>query len=261
MKTGLYGFVLALLLGAFVLLSGCGGESQQQQASKRLAIGVEVGASTLQKNFNPFSPNKLEGTSYMYEPLYLINSLNGEETPWLATSYEWQDNQTLVMDIRSGAKWSDGEPFSAKDVAFTFNLLKKNSALDTNGLWNYLSSVEAGDKKVTFKYQEPAVPTFTQVAMTPIVPAHVWSGIENPVKSTNDNPVSTGPYTLDSFNKNQYTLKKNPDYWQADKVKVSRLDFPALSGNEDRATQAGAGRPSVGYAVYPGRGERVCQTR
>ena len=235
MKNGRYGFVLVFLIGIIVVLGGCGGQGQQQQqqASKSLSIGVEVGASTLQRNFNPFSPNKLEGTSYMYEPLYVINSLNGKETPWLATSYEWQDNQTLVMDVRSEAKWSDGESFSAEDVAFTFNLLKENSELDTNGLWNYLSSVEAQDEKVTFKYKEAAVPTFTQVATTPIVPEHVWSDIESPVESTNDDPVVTGPYTVASFNKNQYTLEKNSDYWQADKVNVSRLNFPALSGNEN----------------------------
>ena len=52
-------------------------------------------------------------------------------TPFLATGYKFTDPTTLVYTIRQGVKWSDGKPFTPTDVVFTFNLLKKYPALDT----------------------------------------------------------------------------------------------------------------------------------
>ncbi len=51
---------------------------------------------------------------------------NEAETPMLASSYTWSaDKKSIVFTIRDGVKWSDGQPFTAADVAFTFNLMKK----------------------------------------------------------------------------------------------------------------------------------------
>src|ERR1700690_313711 len=73
----------------------------------------------------------------IYETLDFVNALqNSKVTPWLATAYAWSNsNKTLTFTIRSGVKWSDGTPFSAADVAYTFNLLKKYPALDLNAVW------------------------------------------------------------------------------------------------------------------------------
>jgi peptide/nickel transport system substrate-binding protein len=52
---------------------------------------------------------------------------NGATTPWLATAWAWSNSdKTLTFTIRNGVKWSDGVAFSAKDVVYSFNLLKKN---------------------------------------------------------------------------------------------------------------------------------------
>ena len=64
------------------------------------------------------------------------NNLTCEETPWLATKATWEGANKLTLDIRDGVKWSDGKPFTAKDVAFTFNLGKQYPAIDKAGVWN-----------------------------------------------------------------------------------------------------------------------------
>ena len=55
--------------------------------------------------------------------------------PWLATSYAWSNGgKTLTFDLRQGVKWSDGTPFTSADVAYTFNLIKSNAALNESAL-------------------------------------------------------------------------------------------------------------------------------
>ena len=103
---------------------------------------------TIPDNFNPYAPSgsNAPGTkSCLYQSLYYINAATGAQTPLLATGYSWSaNNLVLTVTTRSGVTWSDGKPFSAADVAFTFNYLKANPALDVNGIWTSpLTSVVA----------------------------------------------------------------------------------------------------------------------
>ncbi len=210
--------------------------------SSSLVIGVDNGSPTFTDNFNPFGPGNRIGTSYIYEPLFYINSINGQVVPWLATAYQWEGNQKLVLTIRNGVKWNDGQPFSAADVVFTFDYLKQNPALDWQGLWQVLQSVTANGNQVTFSFKKPDVPIFYEIASTIIVPKHIWSTITNPAQGMNENPVGTGPYEVGSFTPYQYTLKKNPSYWQANKVAVDKIVFPVLGNNQTAALKLSSGQ-------------------
>ena len=65
------------------------------------------------RNFNPLSPAgsaRWPTSSGIYEPLFIYNSIKAEYVPWLATEYEWNNNNTVLkMSIRDGIRWSDGE--------------------------------------------------------------------------------------------------------------------------------------------------------
>src|SRR5207302_6782847 len=104
-------------------------------------------------SFNPFnsSVNYL-ATGDIYEPLVFVNTLqNSKTSPWLATQWAWSNNNTtLTFTIRNGVSWNDGKPMTAADVAFTFNYLKKNPAIDLNSLWSVLTSVEQQGNQVVF---------------------------------------------------------------------------------------------------------------
>lgn len=225
-------FSLAASVSGFGALSAHAQNAAGAMGTTPLVLGVEDGSPGFTENFNPFSPNQLNAVMYMFEPLVIINPLNGAQTPWLATSYRWVNNKTLVFTIRSGVKWSDGSPFSAADVAFTFNLMHKYSALDTNSLWTSLSSVTAAGDHVTFRFKTPNVPDFSFIASTPIVPMKQWSKVKNPVTFTNDDPIGTGPYTLDFFHSSEIMLNRNPKYWQQSLIKVPQLEYLALQGNQ-----------------------------
>lgn len=228
----------AALAAAFALLftAGCssagGGDSD---STISLAVGIgDDGPPTMVKNFNPFGTDNRHGTFYMYEPLLVVNTIDNEESMFLAESYEVADDaKSVTFKLRQGVKWSDGEKFTAEDVVFTLKMLKKNPALDRAGIWSSIKSVTAEGMSVTVTFKGPNAPAVTSVGQTLIVPEHVWGKVDDPVTYKNTDPVSTGPYTLGEFSPNQYTMVKNPDYWQADKVVADELVFPSTVSELD----------------------------
>lgn len=181
-------------------------------------------------NYNPYSPKPLT-SSWLYEPLMIQNGMTCEITPWLATEYKWNADYTqLVFTIRDGVKWSDGQPFTAKDAAFTFNLAKQYPGLDKAGIWNETygapaKSVTASGNTVTLDFTGNAAAKFGAIvsAQTKILPEHVYSKVGDPTKYVDKEPVGTGPFKVGSYNGRQLELLRRDDYWQADKVKVQKL--------------------------------------
>jgi peptide/nickel transport system substrate-binding protein len=225
--------VTCLALG----LTACAGTSSNKGSSSKggssvLTIQGDAGDPTLTENFNPFSSTELSGTRLIYEPLEIPSSVDGSFTPFLATGFKFSNPTTVNFTLRSGVKWSDGKPFSASDVLFTFNLLKKNAALDTTGVWSQVKSVSSSGNTFTVTFKQPNVPFAATVAQVPIVPEHLWSSVTNPSKYTNTKPVGTGPFMLDTFAPTQYTLKKNTSYWQASKIAPTEVKLPAQSSNQ-----------------------------
>lgn len=227
---------LATMLGSVA----CQGEATSGTSSgsangmiAQLNLGDFGGGNAPQANYNPYSPTALT-TGFIFEPLFVMNTYNCEPTPWLGTTYNWESPTKLVVETRDGVKWTDGKPFSANDVAFTFNMMKAEPALDINGLWSVLSSVTAeSDNQVVFEFAQPSVPTFTQIATTVIVPEHIWSEQSDPTKFTNPEAIGTGPFEVTSMNGQQLVMDRNPEYWQADKVQVQRLMYKKATGGAE----------------------------
>ncbi|MHB1172805.1 MAG: ABC transporter substrate-binding protein [Lacisediminihabitans sp.] len=207
--------------------------SSSGSASGSMLVAADNGSPTFVRNFNPFSPSRRTATSYMYEPLEVINTLDGKEVPFLATGYTLPDAKTVVYTIRKGVKWSDGTDFTPADVAFTFNLIKKTPALDIQGEWQHIDSVEVKGDTVVFHLKTEDVPAAYIIDQQVIVPEHIWKGVKDPLTWANENPVATGPYVVDTFGPNQYTMKKSTSYWQADKVAVGKLILPAANTQLD----------------------------
>jgi peptide/nickel transport system substrate-binding protein len=214
--------------------SSCSGGSQTSASGASiLTISGDAGNPTLVENFNPLTPGSaLGGRNLIYEPMEIVSATDGTYTPFLATGYKFTDPKTLVFTIRQGVKWSDGKPFTASDVVFTLNLLKKFPALDSNGVWQHVSAISATGNEVTITFNAPNVPFAATIAQVPIVPQHVWSSVADPTKFANTKPIGTGPYTLGTFAPTQYALTKNPTYWQAGKIVPQQVLFPAQASNQ-----------------------------
>ncbi|BBJ28693.1 ABC transporter substrate-binding protein [Athalassotoga saccharophila] len=185
-------------------------------------------------NFNPFVPTNLP-THAIYEPLFYVNMLNGDTTNLLGTSYKFEDNNLkLVITTRNDVKWSDGTPFTAQDVAFTFNYIKEYPAIDGYGIWSKISDVQsvvASGDTVIFTFSKPNVALFPFIASQPIVPAHIWANIKDPSTYTNPNPIGTGPFMLKSFSPDKVVLVKNPNYWMKGRPYIDQVDVSYVVSN------------------------------
>src|SRR5215471_5043974 len=130
--------VIGVLIAASVLAAACGSSSSSSThtgtsaTSGTVVISNENGALWT-CGFNPYNgSDTLLSEGFVYEPLVFVNPLqDGKTTPMLATAWSWgAGNKSLTFTIRKGVKFSDGTPLTPADVVFTFNLLKKYTALD-----------------------------------------------------------------------------------------------------------------------------------
>jgi peptide/nickel transport system substrate-binding protein len=190
--------------------------------------------TTITQAFNPFVPTQaaygMGATGLIYEPLIQFDLASPTISyPWLATSYAWSNAyKTITFTIRQGVKWNNGTPLTPADVAFTFDMVKANTAINSGGL--NISSVTTSGNTVALTFPTPQYGNLNEIAGQAIVPKSIWSGI-NPSTFTDPNPVGTGPYMLSSWTPQGYTLKKNPNYWQASAVKVPTVYFPVYVSN------------------------------
>jgi peptide/nickel transport system substrate-binding protein len=232
---------LAVMIAASVgLTTACSAGSADSEGVTKdglvpfLNLGGYAPGTSPQRNFNPFAANKAV-VGYTFETLYQVDQNGCTEHPWLATEYKWDGTQKLTFTLRDGVKWNDGKPFTADDVVFTYEMIKKNPALDLRGIGPVLDTVTGQGNQVVMTFKSPAVLLFSKIAMLEIVPKHVWEKEKDPVTFTNSDAVGTGPYTVKTFNNRQMVLERNPDYWQADKVKVKELRFSkAAQGQTDQ---------------------------
>ncbi|MBN9333449.1 ABC transporter substrate-binding protein [Devosia sp.] len=193
--------------------------------------------TTFVRNFNPFGQTSARYTTldFIYEPLVVFNRLKGNEPNYrLAESYELADDlKSITFVLRDGVKWSDGKPLTADDVVFTYDYIKKFPALDFISVSAQLASVEkVDDRTVKFNLNTPNSLIANTIVGMPIVPQHVWADIADPVTFANENPVGSGPMTeITRFTPQVYEQCRNPNYWDANTLKVDCLRMPQLADN------------------------------
>jgi peptide/nickel transport system substrate-binding protein len=175
----------------------------------------------------------------IYEPMLIYNTMTSEIVPWLATAWEFSDdNTTINFTLRDGVNWSDGEPFTSKDVKFTFDLLMEHEGLagteGVRGVLPFVESVEAPDEKtVAVTFKQVYTPGLYDIGEQVIVPEHIWKDVDDPVTFTNETPVGTGPFTeIGAFQPQYYEILKNPNYWQEGKPYIDGFRAPLYPNND-----------------------------
>jgi peptide/nickel transport system substrate-binding protein len=191
--------------------------------------------------FNPYNPNPTRWTRMtMFEPLIVFNPVNGEPHYVLATDYAYSDDlMAVTFTLREGVLWSDGEPFSADDVIFTWNLIAENPSFDWHGLLGFVEGVEKVDENtVQFNLQRVYTQAHIILARFWPLPEHQWADVEDPVTFTNAEPVATGPLTdVVAVNEQVLEICRNENYWGVDEAGnqlpyVDCMRQPVYLGND-----------------------------
>jgi len=241
--------VLVGLACAFVATGsrGWGQEATADARSSVLVANPGPRGGVWKRAFNPFrndTDTRWPATAGVYEPLLVYSRATRSYVPWLATGYEWgAGNLTVRFAIRPGVLWSDGQPFSGKDVAFTFQLMKRFSALDRADVWGFLADVKSADgSSVVFTFKRAYTPGLLAIGTQPIVSEHKWKDVGQPVAFDDPSPVGTGPFTeVRRFEPDVYELGLNPKYWQKDKLGIATLRVPLYHTNVEMLAALEAG--------------------
>src|SRR5437764_1118015 len=142
---------MSFLTVLIVVLAACGGSNsttthtRPAHPNSLTLLANEQDAYT--QNYDPYSPGVISGTQgLIYETLLYVNRLDGSVKPWLASSYDLaSDAQSITFHVRQGVTWSDGQPLTSDDVAFTLNLILKNPSIDLTGIGAAVKDVSAPD--------------------------------------------------------------------------------------------------------------------
>lgn len=182
---------------------------------------LTIATTTDVVNLNPLLGNSRTDswvTDLMYPRLLTINE-DGSKEPYLATDWGYsEDGMTAFYEIRDDFVWSDGEPLTAEDVAYTINVVKEQNP-SGNVVYGFMSNVveatAVSDTRVEIELSQPDSVVAPEVGFWQvIVPEHQF-GEHDPVEEfTNDSDwVSAGPFKLNEINRGQsYVLERVEDY-------------------------------------------------
>ena len=231
---------IALVVGMAAL---CSKEALAQPAparpSRPLTLSVGPRDGVWERVFNPLlyeADTRWPTAAGIYEPLLVYNRATALHMPWLGTRYVWsENNKRLRFTLRPAVLWSDGTPFTSRDVVFTFELLRRFPALDRSKMWGFLSEVAAVDSTtVDFVFKRPFTPGLASIGQLPIVPEHKWKAVANPATFADPRPVGTGPFTeVLRFEPMVYELGRNPHYWQPGRPKVNSVRVAMYHSNQE----------------------------
>jgi peptide/nickel transport system substrate-binding protein len=215
-------------------LVACGGGGKSNP--KILKVGWNAEPDSLNP-ITSFSTQGLEVYQLIYDKL-LGYDRDLKVRPELAESYSYSaDGKTLSFVLRGNAKWQDGQPVTADDVVFTYQLIKDKQLGEYAQWLNHMTEIKAEGKKIVMSFDLPQA--FDPALAIPILPKHIWGSMsaEDIEKFPNEKPVGSGPYRFVEWkNGSSLTIERSPDYWGA-APKAEKIVF-ALYGNEDVLAQA-----------------------
>ncbi|MFG2146811.1 ABC transporter substrate-binding protein [Streptomyces sp. NPDC048696] len=230
---------LATVLAVAVAACSNPGGGRSSGAKDSAVVGIAYEPETL----SPLLGYGKDGNSKIFDGL-LTQDAEMRLKPALAVALPEvsADRLTYTYKLRKGVKFSDGQPFTAKDVVFTYTtILDPKTNNPSKGELDAVKEVRAsGDDTVVFTLKYPYAP-FAQRTVLPIVPEHVAGRQDVNSGAFSTAPVGTGPYTLVKWSRNEkITFRANPSYWGG-APKVKKFTMAIVKDDDVRATRLRSG--------------------
>jgi peptide/nickel transport system substrate-binding protein len=207
--------------------------------------GLTIHESSTVSNVWPMSP--------CYSNLVYFDPAKPLDTPdtvipELAERWSWQDNfRNLVFFLRKNVKWHDGQPFTSKDVKYTFDMVREakdavgKARLSPRKDWYAnVEAIEAPEPyTVVFRLKRPQPSLLMMLASgySPVYPAHV------PIAELRQRCVGTGPFKLKEYARGQtIELVRNPDYFIPGRPYLDGIRYTIITERGTRLAALQAGR-------------------
>lgn len=233
-------------------LSGCGGGAKDSESTV-LRIGVSATIDSL----NPFvSSSDYSSVAYEYVYPHLTEYDTTDMSLQPSFAEKWvtsPDGLKWTFETVKDAKWSDGEALTAKDVAFTLNVIRQFGDGVAGKLAGFMqgvtSAVADDDDHLTVTYSAPVSNVLAQMTQLPILPEHVWSQYAKGDGKTltsfqNEAPmVSGGPFMLKEYKKDQLALfERNPQWWGKTKPRIAGFGLQIFANSDAMVTALRTGQ-------------------
>jgi len=202
-----------------------------------VTVGWSAGSPTLSApnngNWYSLGAELRNGIMFVNEPLFTYNHFTSEHIPWIAESYDYNDDYTsITVTLRDGVTWSDGEAFDAEDVAYTLNMLLENGQNQKDlrkaiEVANQITGATVIDPlNVRIDLVKPD-PRYVYRQLTNYfghgliwLPEHIWADVEDKANFTfldieKGWPVGTGAWTVVRTSPNEIILDRRDDWWGA----------------------------------------------
>ena len=226
--------VLYVLLLAALVVSACTGGGQ--------TAVVRVGWAGSPDTLNPGMAILTEAYTIfelVYDSMYELN-LDGSFTLTLAESVSTSDDGLVwTYKIRDGLTWHDGQPLTAEDISFSYNLYKDTPEYPyMNGYYTtYFESITTTDNNEVVLTLTEAIPNIeSQLVFLYILPKHVWEN-EDKLEYENTEMIGSGPFKMAEYVQNEFVrLTANKEHFMTP-PKVDEVVFQTFE-NQDALVQA-----------------------
>ncbi|MER6913467.1 ABC transporter substrate-binding protein [Streptomyces sp. NPDC000594] len=210
---------------------------------KNAATSAVVGIAYEPETLSPLLGYGKDGNSKIFDGLLALDA-EMRLTPALAAELPkvTDGGLTYTYKLRQGVKFSDGKPFSAKDVVFTYRtVLDKDTNNPSRTELDAIKEVRAvGDDTVVFTLKYPYAP-FDRRTVLPIVPEHIAGKQDVNTGPFTTKPIGTGPYLLTGWSKGEkISFKANPGYWGG-RPAVEKFTMAIVKDDDVRATRLRSG--------------------
>ncbi len=253
------------LIGTFVL-GGCGGKGKEEKTKESKEIVVATNSET--GGLDPAGMIALTYLAYSVSALDELLTYNedGEIEYRAAESYEVNDDSTVwTFHLRKEAAWSDGTPVTSAD--FLNTMVRSLDPKSGNGYANYLFPIKNAeaiyngeadadslgvetpdDDTLIFTLEKPCV-YFLDLLRLPVYTPSCTKYADSVDSGWDKDPatsVSNGPFHLTEYVAEQYfVLEKNPEYWNADQVKLDKITYRFFDDTQSMANAYETGEVDV----------------
>lgn len=244
----------ALCMAAMMLLTACGSKKDPAQsgseASDTLTVVISADPTTL-------DPSHISGSAMgqvvrqMYDTLFVYDE-NYDITPWLAESYEYENDETLVLHIRKGVKFASGEELKASDVLFTIKTAQEGTGASDSFQKVVLDRSEVVDDYTLKLATDGPVATLIaglQLPDTGILSEKAYNECGGDYMKLAENGGS-GPFKLKAYVPgDRIEMTANENYWREGEPHYKNLTMRFVTDASSRAIEAETGNADIVYNI------------